>query len=279
MPELPEVKTVVKALKSNILNSTITNVIVKLDKLIKNATPNEFKNYLLNEKILDVYNVGKNIIYKLSNNKNLVSHLRMTGKYFTDSSINKTRKHDYIIFELDNQMFLFYNDSRQFGTFHIKNDNDLFSSKPLDKLGKEVDKIDPKNLYESVRNKSIPIKSFLLDQSYILGIGNIYANEILFLSKISPWTKTNKIPYEKFKEILSNTKIILDKATELGGSTIVDFSGLNGAEGQFQNHLQVHMRTNMPCNKCNALIQQEFIAQRMTYYCPICQKENYEQEK
>ncbi|MBD4758290.1 DNA-formamidopyrimidine glycosylase, partial [Xanthomonas citri pv. citri] len=85
-------------------------------------------------------------------------------------SINKTRKHDYIIFELDNQMFLFYNDSRQFGTFHIKNDNELFSSKPLDKLGKEVDKIDPKNLYESVRNKSIPIKSFLLDQSYILGI-------------------------------------------------------------------------------------------------------------
>ncbi|EIN15117.1 Foramidopyrimidine DNA glycosylase [Mycoplasmopsis agalactiae 14628] len=279
MPELPEVKTVVKALKSNVLNSTITNVIVKLDKLIKNATPSEFKNYLLNEKILDVHNVGKNIIYKLTNNKNLISHLRMTGKYFTGSNINNTRKHDYIIFELNNQIFLFYNDSRQFGTFHIKDDNELFSTKPLNKLGIEVDSIDPKNLYDLVRNKSIPIKSFLLDQSYILGIGNIYANEILFLSKISPWTKTNKIPYEKFVEILSNTKIILDKATELGGSTIVDFSGLNGAEGQFQNYLQVHMRTNLPCNKCSALIQQEFIAQRMTYYCPVCQKENYEQEK
>lgn len=279
MPELPEVKTVVKALKSNIKNAKITDVFVFLDKLIKNVSPQEFKEYLLNETILDIYNVGKNIIFKLSKDKNLISHLRMTGKYFTDTSLHHKRKHDYVIFELNNQMYLFYNDSRQFGTFHIKDESELFTTKPLDKLGKEVDQIDPDKLYQLIKYKTIPIKSFLLDQSYILGIGNIYANEILYLSGVNPWTKVNKIPYAKLIQILNNTKIILDKATELGGSTIVDFSGLNGAEGQFQNHLQVHMRANLPCNKCKTLIKQETIAQRMTYYCPLCQKENYEQEK
>lgn len=101
MFELLEVKIVVKVFKGNVLNLIIINVIVKFDKLIKNVIFNEFKNYLLNEIIFDVYNVGKNIIYKFLNNKNLVSYLWMMGKYFIDSSINKIRKYDYIIFELD----------------------------------------------------------------------------------------------------------------------------------------------------------------------------------
>ncbi|WP_029513824.1 DNA-formamidopyrimidine glycosylase [Mycoplasmopsis primatum] len=276
MPELPEVRTVVKALKSKILNTTFTNVVVLLDKLIKNASMQEFCNYLIGEKILDIYNVGKNIVFKLTNNKNLISHLRMSGKYFTQENIGVNRQHDHIIFTLDNQIKLFYNDTRQFGTFHIKNNNDLFTTAPLNKLGKNLEDINIDELHQSIRKKSIPVKSFLLDQSYILGIGNIYANEILFASKISPWTKVNRIPLLKWKEIINNAKQILDKSTELGGSTINDYSSLNAVEGQFQNFLKVHLKTNKPCVVCGKEIEQTVLAQRMTYYCPNCQKENYE---
>ncbi|MBZ4195476.1 DNA-formamidopyrimidine glycosylase [Mycoplasma sp. U97] len=276
MPELPEVKTVINCLKPKVINKTIISVDVKLDKLLKNCTSIEFKNYLAGERILDIYNVGKNIIFKLTNEKNFISHLRMSGKYFTDKKIGINRQHDHIFFKLNDGICLFYNDTRQFGSFHIKNSNDLLTTEPLNKLGKHVEDINVSEVYQKMINKNIPIKNFLLDQSYILGIGNIYANEILFASKLNPWTKCKNIPFDKFLEIIKNTKDIFHKATILGGSSISDFVSSDNNEGQYQNYLNVHMRNKKSCHLCDYKIDAQVLSQRMTYYCPNCQKENYE---
>lgn len=276
MPELPEVRTVVADLKKQILNKTILDVDVFLPKLIKNASKDEFVSYLKNETIIDINALGKYIIIKLTHNKNLISHLRMTGKYFVYHNEPVRMKHDYVQFDLSDHITLFYNDSRQFGAFYLKDEKDLKSTALLNKLGKEPWDLDAEALYYAVRKKTVPIKTFLLDQSYILGIGNIYANEILFDVNLEPETKVNLIPLEKWEEILESTKRIFNKAIELRGSTINSYASVNGVKGGFQNLLKVHLRKNKECLKCKNKIESKMLNQRMTYYCPNCQKEKYE---
>ncbi|WP_338822944.1 DNA-formamidopyrimidine glycosylase [Mycoplasmopsis felifaucium] len=273
MPELPEVRTVSTQLDKLVKNTTIISVDVFLPKLLKNCNIEQFKNYLTNEKILSIENLGKYIIFKLSNNKNLISHLRMTGKYFNDKIKTKNqRKHDHVIFHLDIHTDLTYNDYRQFGAFYIKNTNELFTTSPLDKLGKEPWDINPKELFDSVKNKNTNVKTLLLNQSYILGIGNIYANEILFEAKINPETKCKDIDFDNWLNILEISKIILSEAIKFGGSTINSYSSVNGVVGNYQNFLKVHMKSGQNCPRCNCLITKKIINQRMTYYCPNCQK-------
>ncbi|VEU75277.1 DNA-formamidopyrimidine glycosylase [Mycoplasmopsis maculosa] len=279
MPELPEVRTVVKDLRPKLIGFKFVDVIVLKEKMLSNSSLEEFKLFLNNEKILNIKNIGKHIIFELSSDKFLISHLRMTGKYFSSTNSRNTA-HDYLIFKLkndDNKLIeLFYNDYRQFGTFHIKTKMNLFTTKPLLNLGKEPDEINIEELYKKIRKKSIPIKTFLLDQSYILGIGNIYANEVLFDVMIDPETKTNLIPFDKFKEIILSAKNIMDLSTKLGGSTINDYSSLDGTKGNYQTLLKVHLRKNKECFRCKNIIESKFVNQRMTYYCSNCQKEKYE---
>ncbi|WP_027334821.1 DNA-formamidopyrimidine glycosylase [Mycoplasmopsis felifaucium] len=273
MPELPEVRTVTTQLVKLVKNTTVTNVEVFLPKLLKNCNIEQFKNYLVNEKILSVYNIGKYIIFKLSNDKNLISHLRMTGKYFNDKIEGKIRRnHDYVIFKLNNHTDLIYNDYRQFGAFYIKNTNELFITNPLNKLGKEPWDINTKELYDSVKNKNTNVKTLLLDQNYILGIGNIYANEILFEAKINPEAKCKDINYGDWLNIIEISKDILSNAIKHGGSTINSYSSVNGIVGNYQNFLKVHMKSGKKCIKCDNIISKKLINQRMTYYCPNCQK-------
>lgn len=271
MPELPEVKTVVKDLNSEIKNLKIVDVKVNLEKMIKDVSISEFKNFLKNETIKEVENYGKHIIFKLTNNKNLLSHLRMTGKYFTSNKNRNNLKHDHVIFKLDKKV-LYYNDSRKFGTFHIKKDSDLLNTNPLNKVGKEPDKIDAKVLFKQTKNKTIPVKTFLLDQSYIAGLGNIYACEALYFAKIDPFRKVNSLKISELEEILKYSSKVMNKATELGGSSVDSYARLNGVSGGYQTHLKVYGKAGESCEVCKTKIKKEIINQRMTYFCPTCQK-------
>lgn len=276
MPELPEVTTVSKDLKSKVKDLKILDVKVLEAKLIKNASAEEFKNFLKNETILDVYNLAKHIVFKLSNNKYLLSHLRMTGKYFTYYKYRPASKHDYVIFSLSDGSYLFYNDYRKFGAFFIKNEEELFTTNPLDKLAPTPDKVDIDKLYEKLRHKTIAIKTLIMDQSFVSGIGNIYANEALFASKIYPATKANSLSKKQFAQLINNANDIMNESVKNGGSSIDSYTSVNGVKGNFQKFLKAHGHENEACINCGSKILKVFINQRGTYYCPKCQKEKNE---
>ena len=270
MPELPEVKTVIRKLKKVIVNEMIQSVDVYKEKMIKNTSVDIFKSHLVGETILDIENKGKFIIFKLSNNKNLVSHLRMEGKYRL-SKLPEKSKHDHVVFKLTNN-YLFYNDSRQFGTFHIFHDEELFNEKPLNKIANEPANIDVKELYEKIKNKSIAIKTTLLDQSLMAGLGNIYVNEVLYRAKINPNRKTKDVSLKELQLLINISDKVLTKATQLGGTSIHSFKSLNDEEGEYQHELKVHLKEGELCEVCFNPILKTKVNGRGTYWCSTCQK-------
>lgn len=259
MPELPEVRTVVKFLKAY-ENKTITDVEI-IYPLMDNIT----KSFLIGKEIKNVSAKGKYIIFTL-NEGYLISHLRMEGKYLSHKEITK---HDHIIFHFGNEI-LKYNDVRKFGTFdYIK--EDPFNNPPLNKLGEEPFDAKLEDVYQKIHSSSKNIKTLLLDQTIMSGIGNIYANEILFYSKISPFRKGSELTKKEIKEIIKQSIIVLDEAIKLGGTTIKSFS-VEGKVGYFTQNLLVHDQAGKPCKVCGEIIKKEKLQGRMVYYCEKCQK-------
>lgn len=268
MPELPEVETVKNSLKKQILNKKIEYTKVYYDKIINNK--DLFENDLKGNIIEDITRRGKWIIFKLTDYF-LLSHLRMEGKYFIKEKGSELLKHNHVVIGFDDGLELRYNDTRKFGRMILV--KSLKEDTPLKKLGLEPfdNKLTVNYLKEALKNKKLPIKTILLDQSIIVGIGNIYVDEILFASKINPLTKVNDLSYNDLKKIIENTKIILNKAIELGGTTIKSYSA-SGVHGKFQQELMVH--TKKICPYCKSDILKIKIGGRGTHYCPKCQKAN-----
>ncbi|UUM19446.1 DNA-formamidopyrimidine glycosylase [Mycoplasma sp. 1018B] len=272
MPEMPEVITVCKNLNALIVNKTISKVEIFKDKMIQNVTVNEFINNLEGETILSITNFGKHIIFNLTNEKHIISHLRMTGKYNTYKRRRELEAHDYVVFTFSDNSALFYNDYRQFGTFHFKYSNELFNTLPLSKLAQEPAKLNIDQTWEKIKKRRIKIKTLLLDQSIVVGIGNIYANEALWDQKIHPATNICNLTKKKFRQIIKSAQLIMEKSTALGGSSIQSYTSVDGKKGFFQNFLKVHGHENDPCVRCGFKIIKIFLNQRGTYFCPECQK-------
>lgn len=273
MPELPEVETVRKALKNKVLNKKIKNINIIYPKVFAYPSIKIIEKNIKNETIIDIERYGKWLIFVL-NNYYLLSHLRMEGKYLYRSLDDSYTKHELVSFILDD-MELRYQDVRKFGRFYLLKKDELYKDiSPLVKLGKDPwDKtLDVKYLKEKYRNKSLEIKSCLLDQTIIVGIGNIYADEILFLSKINPHKSSKSLSNKELKSIIDNTRIVLEKAIKEGGTTIRSYTSEEGVSGKFQNSLYVHSRENEKCKICNSSIVREKIHGRSTYYCKNCQK-------
>lgn len=271
MPELPEVRTVRKQLNSYIKNKTIKNIIFLNEKLLKEITPEIFIENLKNQTILEVDNRGKFLVFKLTNEQIFLSHLRMNGKYFYYNKTTKPLIHDHVIFEFTDKSFLHYNDSRMFGTFHLRNEKNYLAINPLSKLAQIPANTDAKELLKKINKTTRAIKTILLDQSILVGLGNIYVDETLYASGINPLTPANKITLKQLQSILKNATLIMDKSTELGGSTIDSYASLNKQEGQYQNFLKVHTKVNHSCQKCQSLIKKIRVNGRGTYYCEKCQ--------
>ena len=274
MPELPEVRVVVKHLKENVLNKKISDVVIYKEKLFHNFSVNEYINILKDKVILDVSNYGKLITFTLSENYYLYSHLRMEGKYLFNNFVSQNNsKHLIVKFIFSDNSELNYYDSRMFGTFHLWNSNMDKNLKPYRTLGKEPKDITPKELYESFKNSNVAIKTKLLDQTCIAGIGNIYADEILFALKIYPLMPSNKISLEQTAELLKVANKILDDSFNAGGTTIFSFESFNHKKGNYQNYLMIHNPNLKKCKICNNEIKKIKINGRGTYFCPNCQKE------
>ncbi|MDD3048731.1 MAG: DNA-formamidopyrimidine glycosylase [Bacilli bacterium] len=273
MPELPEVENVKQQLKKRLLNKTITDIDVLWANIIEAPSVSLFKQNIINQTIIDIKRRGKWLILEL-NNYYLLIHLRMEGKFSFKEKDELINKHEHIIFTIDNNIHLRYQDTRKFGKMHLIDKDKLYDSKPLKDLGLEPfdDLLTAKYLKSKLKNKTIPIKISLLDQSIISGIGNIYADEILFLSSVNPSKKSSKLSNKELELIILNTKEVLNKAIKLGGTTIRSFVSLDNQKGSFQDELFVHQRVNKPCKKCNTLIKKIYVGGRGTYYCPVCQK-------
>lgn len=270
MPELPEVETVKKTLKRLILNEKIVDVKVFYPSMIEGVRLNEFIETIKNQTIRDIKRRGKWLLFELDNHY-IVSHLRMEGKYFIHEFNEPLSKHEHVVFKLSNKE-LRYQDTRKFGRMYLIEKDKLEISKPINELGLEPwdTNLTISYLKEKYKKKSIPIKTTLLDQSIITGIGNIYADEILYLSKLSPLVKTNEVSDKNLEDIICYTRKVLEHAIELGGTTIRSYESSKGVHGLFQNELLVHNQNI--CPSCKAKISKIRVGGRGTYYCPNCQK-------
>ena len=270
MPELPEVETVVSLLRTLIGNRTFENVEVYWDNIIAYPDVDTFKERIKNETIESIERRGKYIIFHLTN-YNLVSHLRMEGKYYVFEEKVKAYRHVHVLFNFKDGGQLHYHDTRKFGKMYLYLKDEPLAI--LENVGYEPWDADltGKALKKLARNRKVPIKSFILDQSVIAGIGNIYANEILFATRIHPETRCHKITIKQYDEIVVETQRILSEAIDAGGTTIRSYTSSLGVTGLFQQSLKVHNRDKETCYVCGTEIIKKMVNQRGTYLCPTCQ--------
>ena len=287
MPELPEVEIVRQSLVKNIKGKKINKVLVRNRNLRFKLKP-YFEDKLKNQFISNIQRFSKYIIIMLQNKSFCVIHLGMSGtihvikkkkkSLFTNTSFYHSpilpKKHNHIEFFF-NDTKLIYNDPRRFGFFlfiedkkNLKNIFKNYGPEPFDK------KFNLNYLINFLRGKKKDIKAFLLDQKFVSGIGNIYASEILYSSKINPLTPAKNLYKSQLKKIIRSSKEILYRAIKEGGSTIRDFKDTTGNTGQFQKKFKVYGRDKKNCKRSNCIgtIDKIIQSNRSTFYCKICQK-------
>jgi formamidopyrimidine-DNA glycosylase len=275
MPELPEVETVRKTLKNLILGRTIESIDVHYSKIIKDVSVAEFKKKLVGKTLNDIDRYGKYLIF-IFEDISLISHLRMEGKYFIKEKSDSLEKHEHIVFNFTDGTSLRYHDVRKFGTMDLRSLDQIHTTHPISKLGYEpYDKLmTVQHLKGKLKNKNRAIKTCLLDQTIITGLGNIYVDEVLFLSNLHPETLASSLNDKDVKNIIKSSTSVLHKAIELGGTTIRSYTSSLGVTGRFQNELNVHMKKGEPCPKCSTVIEKKKVNGRGSYYCPKCQTNN-----
>ena len=287
MPELPEVEIVRQSLEKKIAQKSVKKVIIR-NRNLRFKIPINFEKYIKNKKIIKVDRFSKYLILHFFKGNICLIHFGMSGTIhilnkknnlkFTNTSFYHSpflpKKHNHLELLFDNFKII-YNDPRRFGFFEIiKNSNDL--KKKFQFFGPEPfsEKFNLKYVVNYLKKKNKDIKSFLLDQKFVSGIGNIYANEILFASKINPSKKAKYLKINDCKKIISNSKKILLKAITRGGSSIRDFKDISGVKGNFQKEFKVYQKEGAICKRqaCNGVIKKNITSNRSTFFCDSCQK-------
>lgn len=279
MPELPEVETVRNTLKNQILNKQIVSIDVFYEGIIENVTVLEFKTLIKNQTIIDILRKGKYLIFILDKGC-IITHLRMEGKFFLKNKDERRNIHEHIIFHFNDNTTMRYHDTRKFGKMAYLSTNkidEIINYPSLKKLGPDGNTlgITKEYLYEHFQRKNQPIKTALLNQEIIAGLGNIYVDEVCYRVKINPLVKTKKISLDQCDQIIKYSKIILDEAINQGGTTIRSYTSSLGVTGRFQQSLLVHNREGEKCYECSSIIKKIMVGGRGTYYCPKCQKVPY----
>ena len=287
MPELPEVEIVRQSLDKKIIQKKVKKVIIR-NRNLRFKIPLNFKSFLKNQKILNVKRYSKYLILSLSNKGYCLLHLGMSGTVhiiynykknnFSNTSFYNSpslpAKHNHVEIFFDN-LKIVYNDPRRFGFFEIIKNNKLLIKRFINLGPEPFDyKFNLKYVFSFFKEKEKNIKNFLLDQNFVSGIGNIYASEILFLSKINPMKKAKLLTKKECRRIVLNSKRVLFDAIKKGGSTIRDFKNISGTKGSFQKYFKVYQREGQRCKrlKCDGNVKKKNISNRSTFFCNICQK-------
>tara|TARA_B100000676_G_scaffold169599_1_gene166795 strand:- start:435 stop:1298 length:864 start_codon:yes stop_codon:yes gene_type:complete len=286
MPELPEVEIVRQSLNKKINQKKVIKVLVR-NRNLRFKVPFNFETFLKGRKIIEVRRFSKYLIFCFSNDKYCLLHLGMSGtvhviadnqrnlltntSFYNSPTLPIRHNHVEIIFK---NLRVIYNDPRRFGFFQIIK-NSLSLKKRFANLGPEPfqSEFNYKYVISFLKGKNKNIKNFLLDQNFVSGIGNIYANEILFHCKLDPNKKAELLKKDDCKKIIFNSRKVLSEAIKKGGSTIKDFKNISGKKGSFQKNFKVYERKGQLCKRlnCKGIIQKKEISNRSTFFCNICQ--------
>lgn len=286
MPELPEVEVTRRTLLKFIKNKVIKNIKINNPNL-RFKIPADFKKIIIGQKIVNVLRRSKYILIYLENNYVIISHLGMSGKFLIKNNYNKdflktsyysnefSSKHNHLEFLFSNNFRVIYNDPRRFGFFVLDIVSKLDINKFLRKLGPEPLGRNLKKDYLILKTKITQrtIKTLLMDQHFISGIGNIYANEILFMAKIKPNKISSRLNLVEITRLHLSISKVLIRALKLGGSSIKDFKSLVGQKGRFQNEFKVYDREDLKClrARCPGLIVRVVSQGRASFFCNECQ--------
>ncbi len=269
MPELPEVQTVCDTLSYQIADAMISDVVVLYPKIIEGDIE-EFRKGLLNQHFRRFRRRGKYLLFEMDD-VTFVSHLRMEGKYFIYETEVPYGKHDHVVFVLSDGRRLVYNDVRKFGRMNLTEKRRQY--RKFRDLGPEPfwDSFNADYCRSYLSGRRMPIKEALLDQRFVAGIGNIYADEILFACHIHPKTPCDQLDEKQISDLIRQSRKILKRAIRAGGTTIRSYTSSLGVTGRFQMYLRAH--DQKVCPLCGKKIVKIRVGSRGTYFCENCQKE------
>lgn len=274
MPELPEVETVVRSLRPHVTGKRIAKVTVRLHKLLRHpeGDAEAFCMRLEDCTVQAVSRRGKYIVMMLDRGW-LVVHLGMTGKLLYRAQSDDVGRHDHVLIDFSDSSRLVYEDARRFGGLGVWEENPLLQP-PLSRLGPEPfsDEFNGEVFYEAARKSRRAVKAVLLDQHVVAGIGNIYADEILFAAGVRPRRGAYRLTRKECICIAQAAEKVLRQAIDCGGSTIRDYVDADQRVGSFQLQHQVYGRAGEPCRRCGATLKKVVVGGRSSVYCPHCQK-------
>ena len=272
MPELPEVETVRRGLENLILGKKISSIDIRYLKMIKTDL-DEFHKEVSGQIIESMGRRGKYLIFYLTD-KVLISHLRMEGKFFYYPDQVPERKHAHVFFQFEDGGTLVYEDVRKFGTMELLAPQLLeayFVSKKLGPEPREED-FNLQTFQAALSKSKKPIKSHLLDQTLVAGLGNIYVDEVLWRAQVHPARPSQSLTAKEVTALHDQTIAVLGQAVEKGGSTIRTYTNAFGEDGTMQDFHQVYGKTGQPCARCSATIEKIQLGGRGTHFCPQCQR-------
>lgn len=272
MPELPEVETVRRGLMKIAAGRKINEIDVYYGKTITNDVE-DFRQALIGQTIERVDRRGKYLLFRFSNHLTMVSHLRMEGKYFNAPNGAPVDKHTHVIFHFTDGTELCYNDTRKFGRMTLVKTGDEMNVGGLSTIGPEPTADDfTVEYFQKILSKSRgKIKPFLLNQRHVAGLGNIYVDEVLWMTGINPEQAANSLTADQVQRLHDNIIKELARAIELKGTTVHSFTNAFGDAGAFQNELNVYGRGGDKCPRCGTKLVKIKVAQRGTTFCPHCQ--------
>lgn len=276
MPELPEVELVAKSLDSLVAKRKIVAAELLRERLAPDNPPAEFAARLKDATIKFVHRRGKHILFDLDNGETLIAHLRMTGRFMLLPIERELPKYSHAVFYFEDETRLVFQDQRHFGLMKIVKTPELYETKELKKLAPEPfsDDFSPAYLHSVLQTSKKNLKEFLLDQTKVLGLGNIYASEALFLARINPNTAANAVSARKVKILFKKIRDVLRESIAHGSTLNVNPENIDGSYygGGYENHWRVYDREKEPCVACETLLKRIVQGGRSTYFCPKCQR-------
>lgn len=270
MPELPEIETIKRGISPHLKNQVIKEVIVRENRL-RWSVPTTLPTDLRGQQIKQIQRRGKYLLFNCTEG-NLLIHLGMSGNLRLLPVETTLKKHDHVDIILMNNTCLRYHDPRRFGCI-LWTKEPILSHPLLRHLGVEPleENFTGEYLYQQAQHKKSPIKSFIMNNKFVVGVGNIYANEALFIAGIHPMTPIGTINLVSYEKLVASIQHVLRTAIAMGGTTLRDFTDSEGKPGYFKQVLQVYARQGEKCLQCGQLIELQKIGQRASYFCPNCQ--------
>ena len=270
MPELPEVEIIRLGLKKFLVGHTIKDIELRLPKQFRGD-----HKKAVGAQVVAVRRFGKGLVIDLDNKYSLAIHVKMTGQLLYVSggpAKGLPDKYTHIVFVLDNNAVLYYRDMRQFGWVHVLPTDEVVNHSFFKSLGKEPLKdLTFEEFVSLLKNRRTPIKQLIMDQTKIAGVGNIYANDALYVAKIHPQRPASSLSSKEQKALFDAIEKVLKKGIEVGGASEWHYVDVLGGKGKYQNFFQVYRKNGKPCKRCGTVIEKIQLGGRGTFFCPKCQ--------